>query len=354
MTVRVLVHFTKGLDDVALAEVAERAADVTVGERAERYAVLELAATDPARLRRECRTVDDVRLLVAGPATVDGPAALAELCAAAGDATARIIGQDGRAEVDPWSVTVSARRPVWRDARAWDPAPPMRRALPRADPALTARQPVDLRLQVDGDRATIGLSLPGGGDRRPEAGPRWPGGLRPSVAAALVRLAVHRVPPEVLRAGVYDPFCGSGTILVEAAPLSVRLFGSDRDPEAVALTRQRLAGLPDRDVARLRHDVFVHDVRRGFPGRVTARVVVGNLPWGKQVRVERHQEIFDAVAGLTARVTGGGGAGVFLTTHEQRLLAAVRKRAPGVELAWRRIGLLGQTPAIVIAHRPAG
>jgi hypothetical protein len=361
MTVRVLVYFTKGLGDVVLAEANQVAVACAVVEAADRYAVLEVGDADPALLRRACRTIDDVRLLVAGPDTVADPAALASLCAEAGTATSRLVAADGRDSVRTWSVTISARRPAWRDEPPWDPVPVIREQLPAARPQATSRELVDLRLQVDHDRASIGLSLPGSGPRRQDRHAR-PGGLRPSVAAALVRIAIGLVPPEVLRKGLYDPFCGSGTLLAEAAQLAgvaslPRLFGSDIDEHAVELTRQRIGGLRSREEPttivqeQLVHDVFVHDVRQGFPGRVSALLLVGNLPWGKQVKVDHHQQLFDAVADLTSHVVGRGGAGVFLTTNEDRLVARIRKRAGRGELSVRRIGLLGQTPAIVTARR---
>jgi len=62
------------------------------------------------------------------------------------------------------------------------------------------------------------------------------------VAAALVRLAISGAGPEVLGRGVYDPFCGTGTIAAEAVHLGLPVFASDIDERAAELTRQRLAG----------------------------------------------------------------------------------------------------------------
>lgn len=69
----------------------------------------------------------------------------------------------------------------------------------------------------------------------------------------------------------------------------------------VALTRARL----DED---LLHHVFRHDVLRGVPARVTASVVVANLPWGKQIKIDRRGELFDATAAIVARAVGSGRA----------------------------------------------
>lgn len=64
-----------------------------------------------------------------------------------------------------------------------------------------------------------------------------PGALRPAIAAAMVRLS-HPRPDDV----VLDPFCGTGTILVERALAGPHqlLIGSDIDAEALAAARLNL------------------------------------------------------------------------------------------------------------------
>jgi len=73
--------------------------------------------------------------------------------------------------------------------------------------------------------------------------------LKPNVAYACLRLA--RVGPGTER--LLDPFCGSGTILVEAADLlpGTELWGSDWSERAVAGARTNLEGAGLRDRFRL-------------------------------------------------------------------------------------------------------
>lgn len=162
--------------------------------------------------------------------------------------------------------------------------------------------------------------------------------------------------------GVYDPFCGTGTIAAEAAHLGLPVFASDIDGHAVELTRRRLAGQEAAAAGAaaapgarggLRHRVFAHDVRSGPPRRVSAGIVAGNMPWGKQVETDGRLALFDATARLAGRLLADGGAAALLTTQEGPLVA--RLRSQRLEVSSRRIGLLGQTPAIVLAraHRPA-
>jgi hypothetical protein len=104
------------------------------------------------------------------------------------------------------------------------------------------------------------------------------------------------------------------------------------------------------------HRIFVHDVRQGAERRVRANLVVGNMPWGKQIQIPRRQELFDGTAEVIRPVvTGGGGGGeggvaVLLTTHEEQFTARLRRALPGTLITTRRIGLLGQTPAIVVVR----
>jgi tRNA G10 N-methylase Trm11 len=174
------------------------------------------------------------------------------------------------------------------------------------------------------------------------------------VAASLVRLGLAQADPSGTAPGLYDPFCGSGTIAAEAARAGLPVFASDLSAEAVALTRERLAalpassGLPGLEPGDLLRRVFVRDVRRGPDPRVTARLLVANMPWGKQVKVAGRLELFDATSRLAAHTARSGGAVVLLTTNEDQLLPRLRRR--GLTAAARRIGLLGQAPAIVLAQ----
>jgi 23S rRNA G2445 N2-methylase RlmL len=342
-----------------LAEARGIAPDARVVAQGERFAIVELPAAAVARLVSQARTIDDLRLLVAGPATVDTEQDFVLLCERAADQTLELLGSE-RQSVRPWSVTVSARDPVWRRSPAWSASEIISARLHGADTRGTVRSAVDLRIQVDRRQAHIALNL----GRRPlgkrddggQAG--RPGALRPTVAAALVRLAMADVDLGIAARGVYDPFCGSGTIVAEAMQLGLPVFGSDIDEGAVLATRARISSLADGRVrgnraddlaADLMHRVFRHDVLSGVPGRVTASIVASNLPWGKQVKVARHGELFDRVAAIVADSIGRGGGCALLTTHEDQLAASLRRRGTGARISSRRIGLLGQTPGIVVA-----
>jgi hypothetical protein len=88
------------------------------------------------------------------------------------------------------------------------------------------------RVTIAGEQALLALRI---GDRplhrRDYRTVSRPGSLHPPLAAAMVRLAGRG-------AGLLDPFCGTGTIPIEAAMAGCpSIVGSDRDPGAMAAAR---------------------------------------------------------------------------------------------------------------------
>lgn len=70
------------------------------------------------------------------------------------------------------------------------------------------------------------------------------GMLPPKVARMMVNLALGSTPMNQLSdTTMLDPFCGSGTILLEASMLGCNAIGSDQDPDATLGTKQNLEWL---------------------------------------------------------------------------------------------------------------
>ncbi len=84
------------------------------------------------------------------------------------------------------------------------------------------------------------------------------GMLPPKLARTMVNLASGSG-----NAAVYDPFCGLGTVLIEAADLGFRkLFGSDIEPRMEASTRQALAAVREKPPASFEFAVSTLDARK--------------------------------------------------------------------------------------------
>lgn len=137
------------------------------------------------------------------------------------------------------------------------------------------------------------------------------GALRPTVAAAMVRLA------GMPRGLLLDPCCGSGTLLVEAQDVGWQAIGGDIDPAAVRIARRNA---PE---ARL----LVEDAR-ALPLRDQAvAACVSNLPFGRQYGVEGPMKPWlRTVTAELARVTQPGGRIVLLTPER------LTDPAPGLRL----------------------
>ncbi len=149
------------------------------------------------------------------------------------------------------------------------------------------------------------------------------GALRPTVAAAMVRLAGKP------RGALLDPCCGSGTILEEAAARDWQARGSDLDAAALRVARRNArAPLVLADAREL-------PVRDGSAG-----ACVTNLPFGRQYEVEGDPAVWlGRVLAEMTRVTRPKGRVVVLTPSVPKatLPNALRevRRAPLVLLGTR-------------------
>jgi tRNA G10 N-methylase Trm11 len=124
------------------------------------------------------------------------------------------------------------------------------------------------------------------------------GALRPTVAAAMVRLAGR--PGNAL----LDPCCGSGTILSEALSLGWKqVYGTDIDPRTIETAHHNIpAGqLAVGDARHLSHDSACMDA------------CVSNLPFGQQYEMQEETDTWlRKVLIELARVTTPGGRVVLL------------------------------------------
>jgi 23S rRNA G2445 N2-methylase RlmL len=228
------------------------------------------------------------------------------------------------------------------------------------------RAPLHLRLVLEHGAALLGLRL----GREPLHERRWkgehvPGSLKPSVAAALWRLAGLAVGARAL-----DVCCGAGTLVVEAADAGARALGGDRDVAALAAASANLrafgaaANLPAFGAAAKPCDVggaahpgvscaapsLVRWDARALPlPGASIDAVASNLPWGRQVGSDAPLEtLYAGIADELARVLAPRGTAVVLTGAPE-CFAARRLRLD----ARREIGLFGRRPSVLVLSRPA-
>jgi 23S rRNA G2445 N2-methylase RlmL len=127
------------------------------------------------------------------------------------------------------------------------------------------------RVTIAGDRAVLALRIASRPlHRRSYRVCSRPGSLHPPLAAAMVNLAASP-----LGATLLDPFCGTGTIPIEATGDGRRIVASDRDPTAVA---SAVTNAGSRRITWLTADAANLPVADG-----TIDLVVTNPPWSRQV-----------------------------------------------------------------------
>ncbi len=201
---------------------------------------------------------------------------------------------------------------------------------------------VEFWLTIDGAAAVCGLRL---SDRtmrhRTYKLEHRPASLRPTVAAALVRLAEIK-PPHV----VLDPMCGAGTILAEhlAAMRAVRVpvppaLGGDIDAAAVRAAAANLRKLGQ--VALTQWDATQLPLEDASVDRV-----LSNPPFGKQLgEPEEIGPLYGRMIREYDRVLRPGGRAVLLTSAGAEMRAAVQA------VGWKSlrrvtVRILGQSAAI--------
>ena len=348
MTGSYVAFATKGLEDVAAAELADL---LHLGPGLTHIATKRVlfSTSAGADTLRRLTTVDDVCQLVAAPARVSTADGLRELITERADFSAALAHLATLRQLDEsFSVTVTAARsPIGSSgvlAAIVEESVRRRLGWPVRD---GARAPVDVRVFLDRDATLVGLRI---FDRplsdRPYRLAHRKGALRPTVAAAMVRLAC----PDRLPHRLWDPFCGSGTILAEAVLAGHTVSGSDLDPGAVAAASENLASLHPGLGSRIeRADAASAATWRGHP---TVDTLVTNLPWGKQIAISAATAMYTQVGLGVASLVGRGGRACLLTTEPDRLTAAIRRATADLRVTRRQLGLLGQTPSLLTLAGP--
>jgi len=90
---------------------------------------------------------------------------------------------------------------------------------------------------------------------KPERDPKR-GMLPPKIAQIMINLAAPNP-----QATIYDPFCGNGTILMEALLMGMNVKGSDLDPTSIKATNKNIYWLKQQnpDIKNLKIDTFKKD-----------------------------------------------------------------------------------------------
>ncbi|WP_158848027.1 methyltransferase domain-containing protein [Saccharothrix deserti] len=320
---RLVARTVRGVEDVVAAEIRH----LGLG-RVERVGHREVwfRCADPSPDVLALRTADDVFLVAAEVTGVGRAKADLRLLADAAVPISRLLELRERCGgvVTTAGVDVSASFLGRRNYTRYDVEDAVGTALAAAlaVPYRTRRAGgvpppggLSWRVTIADDRALLALRIADRPlHRRSYRVRSRPGSLHPPLAAAMVRLA-----GPVAGATVLDPFCGTGTIPIEAALAasrvvhSLRIVAGDRDPTALAsavTNTEQAAGtgpsatrLGDHHRNMYGNTVLVPRLERGAPnhpgtpritwttadaGRLpiaddTIDLVLTNPPWARQV-----------------------------------------------------------------------
>jgi SAM-dependent methyltransferase len=238
------------------------------------------------------------------------------------------------AAAGPVTFRVVARVLQERSFRRTELRHQLTRAIQQDRPAWRQADPARLEVWLSeyrSGRLVAGLRVTGRRNRQRQGRQvERPGALRPTVAAAMVRLA--GTPGGLL----LDPCCGTGTILAEASAWGWEARGFDVENAAVRAAGRNVPGAA----------VELGDARRiDLPDQV-AGACVSNLPFGQRFTVpEGMRSWLNDVMSELARVTRPGGRVVVLAPEIPAEVRPSRLRA----LERYRVDLLG-TPATIWAY----
>jgi len=109
--------------------------------------------------------------------------------------------------------------------------------------------------------------------RRPDLRPGFfPVSLKPKLARALVNLS------GVKKGTIWDPFCGTGGILLEARLMGLKAVGTDVDPLMIRAARQNFVHY------NLPADVHIADARKE---KITCAAIVTDPPYGRRASTKK-------------------------------------------------------------------
>lgn len=237
--------------------------------------------------------------------------------------------------------------PGRRRAEIWEVA---RQITARGSPLVNDSREVEWAVEVDEPNGLLSC-LPRNVDPRFTYRQRdVPAATHPTFAALLAWAGAPQ-PGEV----VWDPFCGSGTELVEAVRLEpdLYLWGTDTSASAIAAARTNLAaaGLDPSLVHLERADALTVRPRRGDR---PVTLILANPPMGRRVEVEGAgmRQLLDDFVAHAAAVLGPGGRMVWLSPAPRSTARAGKRRGLQIE-DLEPIDMGGFTSTPQVLRRPA-
>jgi len=201
----------------------------------------------------------------------------------------------------------------------------------------------DIRVFIDGRNSCVSIRLTAESLHNRKYKTEFKSGsLRPTIAASLVLLATEF--KKDLK--IVDTFCGSGTILAESLDLGYEVFGSDLDYESVEITKNNLNNIKFSSEENIRqYDAKATGWKDNF-----FDCAISNLPWDKQIEVKNISELYRDSIKEYFRILKDSGVLCVLITKPDLFIKYAKMFRPHAKIVELKIGLLGQTPTILLIH----
>lgn len=333
-----IAYHAKGLGTICRDEILEKTQEATVLQESDKYTVFE-SSQDPESLM-ELRTVDDLHLLlkfVEDGQKPDAERIVSEFPLEKFEEGLNILNQV-RNPGNSFSLTVSRYMNPELDPETLEKD--LAERIRATGQEYSREAEVDVRVHSEEARVIYSMRLP----EKPlyyrsyrECSRK--GSLRPSIAAAMVFLAGPQKGERL-----FDGFCGSGTILCEAASQGLKPKGGDLSREAVKCSRENLRKLKPEAIKQVKKRDATDT---GLPGD-RYDIIVSNLPWGKQVELDR-VSLYSATAKEYTRILKEDGRIVLLGDDPELAEKHLEKHLPGHQIESFRLGFLGQNPSLTLA-----
>ncbi|GAB4283865.1 MAG: hypothetical protein Kow0081_0680 [Candidatus Dojkabacteria bacterium] len=173
------------------------------------------------------------------------------------------------------------------------------------------------------------------------------GALRPTIAAAMLNLALAKMEP-VSTISMVDLFCGTGTFLYEAALIknyNFYLVGNDIDEDKVRIAKQNV-GKVSTNFSITNNNA----VRSGLKNN-SFNLAVSNFPWGKQVKLYNKSDFFSNVLEEYSRICTKDAVFCFISKDPALIRKYLKDFRGKLQIREMEIGYLGHNPTITLAFK---
>lgn len=331
---------TKGLEFVSESEIGSKIRDSKILEVADKRIIFESNSDFESLIT--LKTVDDLGILIHQINNIAD--LLSEVNAIDFEKAKKELSNFRKIESDDFSITTSI---VGTNISAKDLTNSLSEEIRKKYGwgfLEHTRSDFDIRLFLDHDKGCVSIRLAKESLRnRSYKILSKIGSLKPTIAAAMIIMA--KAQNGNLK--IVDNFCGSGTILAEALSMGNDVYGGDLDPESVEITKENLANLGSKSQGKIKTlNAIATNWQTGF-----FDTAISNLPWDKQVKMKSITNLYSGTVREYARIVKPEGIICLLVSNPEIIVKHAKKEIPGCKIDITKIGLLGQTPSIVLIYK---